>query len=108
MSTSRFARALAAAEHGHEEVMDGACAAGLLHDTGHVVLAAHLPREWADTLSLARAEGDSRSRRRRSACWAPLTPPSGPICSVSGACPTPSSKPVAYHHTPVAVSQPAA
>jgi HD-like signal output (HDOD) protein/CheY-like chemotaxis protein len=52
-----IAREIARAEGQTEEAMDAAFTAGLLHQTGKLVLAAQLPGEYNAMLALAREEG---------------------------------------------------
>ena len=73
-------------------IADDTMLAGLLHDIGYWILAQECPADLHQATELAASQA-SRCMRPRRRSSAPPTPRSAPICWVSGACPTPSSKP---------------
>lgn len=56
VATAAFAKHIATMEHGDRKMIDDAFMAGLLHDTGKLIFAAHLPHAYSQALRLAQAE----------------------------------------------------
>ncbi len=64
----------------HDDLLAGeAFTAGLLHDVGRIVIASNLPKEYANTVKFARAQGPGRCTFRKRRSLACIMPRSGRI-----------------------------
>jgi len=57
MLVAKFSELIAKAERQERQAVDEAFTAGLLHESGKLVLASNLPRQYREVLTLARSEG---------------------------------------------------
>jgi HD-like signal output (HDOD) protein len=94
-----FAKRLSQAAGQGGEVVKDAFTAGLLHDAGQLVLAANLPRQFAESLELAQAEKLSHHEAERQVFGATHSEVGAYLFGLWGL-PQSIVEAVAYHHRP--------
>jgi HD-like signal output (HDOD) protein len=99
MRVGLCAKKIAQVAGGDAEVMKDAFTAGLLHDAGHLVLAANMPYQYAQALELAQSEGipDTEAERH---IFGATHPEVGAYLFGLWGLPHSIIEAVAYHHHP--------
>ena len=100
--TGSFARIVATQERRDQHLANDASVAGMLHDAGQLVLAAHLPDRYGAALELVSSGGVSLCDAERSVFGATHATVGAYLLGLWGL-PDAIVEAVAYHHTPAAV-----
>lgn len=99
LATGTFAKIIAAAENQERTVIDDAFMAGLLHDTGKLILAVNLPQQYKEALVLARRQDTPVLEAERQSCGVTHAEVGAYLLSLWGL-PFPIVEAIAYHHRP--------
>lgn len=99
LATGIFARTIAAAENQERTVIDDAFMAGLLHDTGKLVLAANLSQQYQEAQTLSRQHGSPIQEAEKQAFGVTHAEVGAYLLSLWGL-PFPIVEAIAYHHHP--------
>ena len=94
-----LAKRIAQSENQDSEVIKDAFTAGLLHDTGHLVLASNLPKHYSQALMLTKTEGLSQEEAERQVFGATHAEVGAYLFGLWGL-PNPIIETVAFHHHP--------
>jgi HD-like signal output (HDOD) protein len=105
VATGKLARQIAQAESGRPEIVDQSFTAGLLHDMGKLLFAANLPREFSQTLSLARGKRLTASEAELQVYGVTHAEIGGSLLGIWGL-PKPIVEAVALHHEPSQLTRP--
>ncbi len=97
--TGALAKKIISEEDGSEQLRGDALTAGLLHDTGKLILAANLPERYAEVLSIVRDDGASLCEAERQHLGNTHAEVGAYLLGLWGL-PDPIVEAVAFHHTP--------
>ncbi|MDX6385037.1 MAG: hypothetical protein QOK48_2610 [Blastocatellia bacterium] len=99
LAVGTLAKAIARSEHVNAQIADQAFTAGLLHDTGSLVLAATLPQQFSEMLLLAQTEKISQIEAEQKVFGAVHPEVGGYLLGLWGL-PDAIVEAVAFHHSP--------
>ena len=99
--TGAIAKIVAARENGNSDSIDEAFIAGLLHDTGKLILAENLPRQYAEVLESTRGKQIPLWQAERDAFGSSHAEVGAYLLGLWGLS-NPVIEAVAYHHNPAA------
>jgi HD-like signal output (HDOD) protein/ActR/RegA family two-component response regulator len=102
VAVSTYARRIAEMEKADKKTTNDSFAAGILHDAGKLVLAANLPRKYAEALALARKEDKSLSEAETQVFGATHAEVGAYLLAL-WAFPDPVVEALAFHHRPSGV-----
>src|SRR5262249_53086902 len=97
--TGELAWCIANAEQANAQTVQDAALAGLLHDIGKLILAAHVPEAYRDVLARAAQEGQPLWQVERAALGATHADVGAYVLGLWGI-PDPVVEAVAWHHRP--------
>jgi HD-like signal output (HDOD) protein/CheY-like chemotaxis protein len=99
VAVGAYARGIAEIEKADKKTASDCFAAGILHDAGKIVLAANLPRKYADALALARKE-DKPLSEAEAQVFGTSHAEVGAYLLALWAFPDPVVEALAFHHQP--------
>lgn len=99
LETAAAAKAIAQLEDADRKLVDEAFVAGLLHDTGQIVLAANYPDRYAEVLKLIQQDGLEECEAERRVFGADHADVGGYLLGLWGL-PVPVVEAIAFHHRP--------
>ena len=99
LDTGAAAKAIAKMEDSDSKLADESFVAGLLHDTGKIVLAANFSDSYAEVLRLMRSEGLGQSESEQRIFGASHADVGGYLLGLWGL-PVPVVEAIAFHHRP--------
>lgn len=101
LDTGAAAKTIAKMEDSDSKLADEAFVAGLLHDTGKIVLAANFPEKYAEVLGIMRRDGVDQSTAEQEVFSATHSDVGGYLLGLWGL-PVPVVEAIAFHHRPSA------